>query len=69
MSESILFITIIRDIFESVAIWKTLRVTVSMPEDAPMTITAVSAAGIAFMAGPMKSGYPGVSITLINLPS
>ena len=40
-----------------------------MPAAAPMTMIAVSAAGIAAMAGPMKSGYPGASTILISLPS
>ena len=46
-----------------------LRVLVSMPAAALITITAVSATDIDLTAGPIKSGEPGVSIMLINLPA
>jgi hypothetical protein len=55
-SASILFMTISRVLFASSASAKSFRVFVSMPADALMTMSAVSAAGIAFMAGPVKSG-------------
>jgi hypothetical protein len=55
-SASILLMMITRGWFASLVSWKNLRVLVSMPEGAPMTSRAVSAAGMETIAGPIKSG-------------
>ena len=44
------------------------RETTSMPDWALMTTTTVSTAGRAAMALPIRSGLPGVSMTLMRLP-
>ena len=67
-SAAILLITIMRGLPISPARANSFRVFVSMPEAALTTMIAVSAAGIAAMAGPTKSGDPGASMRLISLP-
>jgi hypothetical protein len=52
-----------------VASVNSFRVLISMPAGALMTRQAVSPAGMAVMAGPTKSGEPGVSMMLISLPA
>ncbi len=67
-SASILLTMIMRQSLRALARSIIRRVIDSMPAAASTTTAIVSTAGIMATAWPMKSGMPGVSITLMCLP-